>query len=174
MRAILPCPRVPGRRTPAGDRRPVSCLPLTNKAIWQAGGCRVHPGHLCLRCGPIGCTAGDPNRGARPGGPPVRHCRPAVHSRDMSAARCDPAAPKPHDARCGTSSAVGYPHTSRSGPRCQGAHTSRPGRHRACCRWSVPGQSLSTLRTDGPAGRRWNLRTPETPRQVARRQDVRC
>ena len=68
VRAILPCPRVPGRRTPAGDRRPVSCLPLTNKAIWQAGGCRV-PQATCEGADLKGARPGTLSRGSTAGGP---------------------------------------------------------------------------------------------------------
>ena len=120
-RAILPTPRAPGRRTPAGARRPVSCLPLTNKAIWQAGGCRV-PQATCEGADLKGARPGTLSRGSTAGGPTrtslsasgplpgheccaVRICGPQAPRRTLRRQQCCGQAPhlaRPHAARART------------------------------------------------------------------------
>ena len=178
-RAILPCPRATGRRSTAGVRHPVSCLALTNKATWQAGR-RVHPGRLEKTLTNRVHGRGPQVWGARPGGPPVRHCRPVVHSRDKSAAVCGHRPPKPHDARCGAlTMRPDIPAHCCSVPRCQGAHphdpAASPGLPPVAARARLP-----TLRhryrrrrarprarpRDGAQVARWQVSSTLTPRGV--------
>ncbi len=144
---VGPAGRATGRRSRAGvdSDDPVSChgLPLANPAIWQAG-CRVHPGRLeHTACSSVffqtltyrvhGRPGGPQVWGARPGpgGPRVRHSpsRPAVHSRDKSAARCGHRPPRPHDARssCGAPSMLPGPAGDRAAPSLRSPRLPGPG-----------------------------------------------